>query len=248
LTFALVWFIIKLNQHPIMKLLNSGNTKTRKGEKLGYITYGMHLAPEKLSGYNVCANASKGCARACLNTAGRGAMSNVQEARIAKTRLFFKDRQKFLDQLWKETEAGIKSALRKSMTPCFRLNLTSDLPWHLIKNAGETILQAFDSVQFYDYTPDPSRFSSFLAGELPLNYHLTFSRKEDNQNVCDLLMADGGNIAAVFRNALPSKWQGRKVVDGDETDLRFLDPTGVIVGLVEKGKAKKDDTGFVISA
>ena len=54
------------------KLLNNGNSKTSKGEKLGYITYGLHLAPAKLSGYNVCSSASKGCASACLNTAGRG--------------------------------------------------------------------------------------------------------------------------------------------------------------------------------
>jgi hypothetical protein len=35
-------------------------------------------------------------------------------------------------------------------------------------------------------------------------------------------------------------------VDGDEDDLRFLDPNNVVVGLVEKGLAKKDNTGFVI--
>jgi hypothetical protein len=72
-----------------MSLLNSGNAKTRKGEKKGFITYGLHLAPANLSGFNVCKDASAGCAAACLNTAGRGAMSNVQRARIAKTRLFF---------------------------------------------------------------------------------------------------------------------------------------------------------------
>ena len=92
-----------------MKLLNSGNAKTKKGEAKGYITYGMHLAPQKISGYNVCANASDGCAAACLNTAGRGAMSNVQSARINKTLLFFKERQMFLDMLWKEIESSIKA-------------------------------------------------------------------------------------------------------------------------------------------
>jgi len=37
-----------------------------------------------------------------------------------------------------------------------------------------------------------------------------------------------------------------KVVNGDETDLRFLDGKNKIVGLVQKGLAKKDETGFVI--
>lgn len=229
-----------------MKLLNSGNAKTRKGEKLGYITYGMHLAPADKSGYNVCQNASEGCRVACLDTAGRGAMSNVQKARIAKTQFFFRDKQAFLAQLWKEISSCIKSAKRKNMIPCFRLNLTSDLPFHKIKYNGETVLQAFPEVQFYDYTPDPKRFGEFLNGELPNNYHLTFSRKEDNEALCNAMLASGGNVAAVFRDSLPDMWNGKTVVNGDETDLRFLDSENVIVGLVEKGKAKKDDSGFVI--
>jgi hypothetical protein len=32
---------------------------------------------------------------------------------------------------------------------------------------------------------------------------------------------------------------------GDDNDLRFLDKQGVVVGLIEKGMAKKDSTGFV---
>ena len=160
--------------------------------------------------------------------------------------MFFKERQTFLDMLWKEIESSIKSATRKAMIPCFRLNLTSDLPFHKIKNAGETVLDAFKGVQFYDYTPDPKRFTSYLAGDLPSNYHLTFSRKEDNELLCDSLFASGGNIAAVFRNQLPQSWKSRTIVDGDEDDLRFLDPKNVVVGLVEKGLAKKDSTGFVI--
>ena len=35
------------------------------------------------------------------------------------------------------------------------------------------------------------------------------------------------------------------VVDGNETDLRFLDPKGVIVALTATGKARKDKGGFV---
>lgn len=88
--------------------------------------------------------------------------------------------------------------------------------------------------------------TAFLAGELPANYHLTFSRSETNQKIADSILASGGNVAAVFRKVLPSSFSGVVVVNGDETDLRFLDPKGVIVGLVEKGLAKKDSTGFVL--
>ena len=58
----------------------------------------------------------------------------------------------------------------------------------------------------------------------------------------------GGNVAVVFRNSLPAEYMGRKVVSCDDNDLRFLDPQGVIVGLIEKGLAKKDETGFVVEA
>ena len=229
-----------------MSLLNTGNAKTRKGEKKGFITYGLHLAPANLSGFNVCKDASKGCAAACLNTAGRGAMSSVQRARIVKTRLFFTDKQSFLANLWKEVAKSMKSAEKKGMTPCFRLNLTSDLPWEKIKYNGQNVFAAFPSVQFYDYTKSPDRMTAFLAGEMPSNYHLTFSRSESNGNIAEAFLASGGNVAMVFRKSLPQSFKGFDVVDGDDTDLRFLDGKGKIVGLKEKGLAKKDETGFVL--
>jgi len=229
-----------------MSLLNSGNAKTRKGEKKGFITYGLHLAPSNLSGFNVCKDASAGCAAACLNTAGRGAMSSVQRARIAKTRLFFSDKQKFLSDLWVEVEKSISSAARKEMTPCFRLNLTSDLPWEKIKFNGQSVLEAFPNVQFYDYCKSPERMTQFINGQMPKNYHLTFSRSETNGEIALAILKSGGNVAMVFRKSLPSSFFGHEVIDGDETDLRFLDGAGKIVGLKEKGLAKKDETGFVL--
>ena len=231
-----------------MKLLTTSNTKIKKGEKLGFMTFGIHLAPSKLSGFNTCPSASKGCAAACLNTAGMGVYSTVQSARIAKTLFFFKDREKFMVQLIKEIGAAIRKAEKNGFTPCFRLNLTSDLAWEKIRHDGKTIFEHFPKVKFYDYSKVVSRMSAFLAGEFPKNYHLTFSRSESNSLAVDAVIASGGNVAAVFRGALPKKWQGKKVVSGDESDLRFKDPKGVIVGLVQKGKAKKDQSGFVLES
>jgi hypothetical protein len=232
------------------KLLNNGNAKTSKGEKLGWITYGLHLAPFNLSGKNVCSHASKGCAAACLNTAGRGAMSNVQSARIAKTQKFFADKEAFTWQLAKEIGNAVKLATKKGMKPCFRLNLTSDLPWENIKVESHakklSLMEMFPNVQFYDYTKNFKRMLSFLKGEMPKNYHLTFSRSECNDDKVSIVKELGGNIAAVFRNELPKAWKSVEVIDGDETDLRFLDGENKIVGLVEKGLAKKDKSGFVI--
>jgi hypothetical protein len=230
-----------------MKLLNSGNAKTRKGEKRGFITYGIHLAPSNLSGFNVCKDASKGCAAACLNTAGRGAMSSVQLARIAKTKLFFTDKACFLEMLWDEVDAAIRSATKKGMTPCFRLNLTSDLPWEKIKFRGSNIFDSFQGVQWYDYTKSEERACNFAAGLLPSNYHLTYSRSEVS-NVMELtaLLQSKVNVAIVFADKLPKTWQGFDVIDGDSDDLRFLDKRSVIVGLKAKGKGKVDSTGFVL--
>ena len=229
-----------------MKLLTTANAKIRKGEKIGFKTFGIHLAPASLSGFNVCKDASAGYAASCLNTAGMGAFSNVQNSRIEKTRLFFKDKAIFLSQLIKEITAAVKSAEKQNLTAVFRLNLTSDLPWEKIKLNGQSVFDLFPSVQFYDYTKSPERMTAFLAGEMPQNYHLTFSKSETNGAIAESILKSGGNVAMVFRKSLPSKWLGAEVVNGDETDLRFLDGAGKIIGLVEKGKAKKDESGFVI--
>ena len=229
-----------------MKLLNNGNAKTIKGEKLGFITFGLHLAPFNLSGHNVGAWASKGCSEACLNTAGRGKFDMVQESRKKKTKWFFNDKENFMRQLVKEISNAIKLASKKDMTPCFRLNLTSDIAWESQKYNGLKLMDWFSDVQFYDYTKSAKRVEKMLQGKMPSNYHLTFSRAEDNDNETKKLLSLGANVACVFRNGLPKTWQGRKVIDGDETDLRFLDGKNKIVGLVEKGLAKKDETGFVL--
>ena len=223
------------------KLLKAGNYKTSKGEKYGWKTYGIHLAPYNLSGKNVCSSASAGCSAACLNTAGRGSMHSVQDARVKKTRRFFEDRNGFLSQLFKEIKSSIKSATKKELKSCFRLNLTSDILWERL------VVENFPQLQFYDYTKHLKRFVRFLEGKLPSNYHLTFSRDETTPDaLVKSLCASGGNVAVVFRKKLPKTWLGIEVINGDDADLRVEDGKGKIVGLVEKGKAKDDDTGFVV--
>lgn len=229
-----------------MKLLTTANTKIKKGEKLGFMTFGIHLAPAKLSGFNVCPSASKGCAAACLNTAGMGVYSTVQAARIAKTKFFFSDKQGFMSQLIKEITAAIRKAEKNGMKPAFRLNLTSDLPWEKITYEGKTVFELFPRVKFYDYTKVLSRMSAFLSGDFPKNYHLTFSRSESNETATRAVLVSGGNVAMVFRKRLPKRFMGFPVIDGDISDVRFKDGKRKIVGLVEKGVAKKDLTGFVL--
>ena len=235
-------------------LLTQGNAKIVKGEKLGYTTKGIHLAPAQLSGFEVCRWRSKGCTASCLNTAGRGRMDSIQKSRIAKTKLFFTQQLDFLAKLSKEISSSMKTSAKKGMKSVFRLNLTSDIAWESVffnEEEPKSIFDKFPSIQFYDYTKSFKRMCNFLGkpflkGEVfPSNYHLTFSRSEHNDEKCKMVLAMGGNVAVVFRNQLPKTWQGYEVINGDENDLRFLDKQGVVVGLIEKGMAKKDETGFV---
>lgn len=228
-----------------MKLLNiDANAKTVKGQKKGYKTAILYLAPADLSGYEVCPMRSKGCTKACLNTAGRGRMTKTQEARIRKTKMFMENRSEFMLLLEKEIETHIRRAVKNGFVPTVRLNGTSDIPWENISYVGsdgkkhKSIIHRFPKIQFYDYTKRPSRKNA------PKNYHLTFSLAEDNDKLAKRAASNGMNIAVVF-DELPDKFWSMKVVDGDDTDLRFKDGKNKVVGLKAKGKAKKDNSGFV---
>lgn len=227
-----------------MKLLSvSTDTKTIKGEKFGYLTGIMYLAPARVSGYNTCPMASVNCTNACIYTTGRGTFSNVQEARINKTKRYFEDRAQFMADLEKDILALKRKAKKQGLIPTVRLNGTSDL---LGKDYLD-LMRRHNDIKFYDYTAVLHRFSL----DLPENYSLTFSRKEDNDISCAAAIQAGHNVAVVFETVndqLPILWHGVPVVNGDESDLRFLDPKGVIVGLKAKGKAKKDTSGFVVRA
>ena len=232
----------------MFKLLSTANPKIQKGTKLGYLSFILHLAPSDLSGKNTCPKATKGCIAACLNTAGRGGMfkkgentNMIQKARIRKTVQFFFDREQFMADLVSDIRKGIKMATKLGLTPVFRLNGTSDLSWEKYAVEGaDNIFALFPTVQFYDYTKVLGRKTGDIA-----NYHLTFSAADGNQLDVQAAMQAGLNVAAVF-DAIPESYNGRAVINADETDLRFLDPKGVVAGLKAKGRAKKDYSGFVI--
>jgi len=222
-----------------MALLSTSNAKLLKGKKKGFVSYGLSLSPYTLSGKNFCSHASAGCAAACLNTAGMGRFSNVQAARLAKSHRFIEDRAGFLTDLNKELVRLEKQA-KAGKKISVRLNVLSDLPWENLVN-----MKDYPTINFMDYTKNPQRMEKWIKGELPENYHLTFSRSECNEIVALAILKSGGNVAVVFET-VPVSWQGVQVVDGDETDLRFLDPSPCVVGLKAKGDAKKDNSGFVV--
>ena len=224
------------------KLLNiDNNAKTPKGQQYGYITAILYLAPSINSGFNVCPQASQGCKSACLYTSGHGRFDNVKQGRINKTRWYIQERESFLIQLKKEIKNFVNNCKKKNFIPCIRLNGTSDISW---ENMG--ILQEFPQVQFYDYTKVFKRMEMYCKGQMPSNYHLTYSLNEDNKELAFEVLKMKGNISAVFRKYLPTEYKGYQVVNGDESDLRFLDKKNCIVGLIAKGDAKRDSSGFVL--
>lgn len=230
-----------------MSLFTESNPKLEKGEDLGYLSFGLHFAPATISGYQVCASASSGCTIACLYTSGKGGMTYVQNARIAKTRRFFEAREIFLNDMVKDMYAALRRADRLKMAPAFRLNLTSDIRWETVEVQGtRNVMDIFDGVQFYDYTKHANR------RDIPSNYHLTFSRSESNDDKVQDMFNAGRNVAIVFdtpkNKPLPAMFRGRKVIDGRTHDLRFLDEAGVWVGLSALGRGRKDHSGFVMSA
>lgn len=256
-------------RYNVRKLLTIGNPKTEKGVKLGYLTAILHLAPADLSGRNVCPMAElAGCIAGCLNTAGRGGIAAdsatftapngstvpdnvIQHARINRTNFYHAHRGAFMALLAHEIAAFIRKAERIGLNPAIRLNGTSDIRWetgHFVPFAGgiwHSIFHAFPSVQFYDYTKIANR------KHIPENYHLTWSYSEASAKYA-AMAPDRYNWAVVFNTPkgqpLPETFKGRKVVDADETDLRFLDPAGCVAGLRAKGPARHDRSGFVISA
>lgn len=230
----------------IRNLLTINNTKTLKGVKKGYMSAILHLSPSDRSGFQVCPKATSGCRAACLNTAGHGGIglttqgdNVVQRARRRKTYWFFARRREFMKQLALEISQHIVKAERKKLVPCIRLNGTSDIRWENVAvDEHANIFERFDDIQFYDYTKVPGRDLS-----IP-NYHLTFSLAESNDEDARAELERGCNVAVVF-SKVPHAYLDTTVVDGDESDLRFLDPAGVIVGLKAKGEARWDTSGFV---
>jgi hypothetical protein len=240
------------------KLIASGsNAKTVKGDGTEFETAIMYLAPFTLSGAgNVCSMAAiAACWQGCLNSAGRGAFNNVQKARIRKTRQYMTERAQFMADLVADLEAFSRYCARKNVRPCVRLNGTSDIMWergHPVMRGNvrhDSLMAAFPDITFYDY----SKVYKRVDKALPPNYWITLSYSAANAEyaaeITKRVESGRANAAVVFRNRkrVEMELTKEKTIDGDETDMRFLDPQGgYVVALYAKGKAKRDTSGFVV--
>ena len=227
------------------------NAKTVKGETIGYYTGILYLAPSNLSGFQVCPMAKLAqCEKPCLYTAGRGAFNSIQLARINKTKEFFNNRNVFMQNIVKDIEKGIRKAKALNQELLIRLNGTSDIKWENVSfidldgKEYDNIMSRFPTVQFYDYTKIPNRV------DLPKNYDLTFSYSGvvTFQKFNKIAIAKKMRIATVFRTEkmIPKSFLGLNVISGDNSDVRHIEDQNTIVALYAKGKAVKDQSGFVI--
>ena len=210
-------------------------------------TYGLSLAPARVSGLNTCPWSTPLCRKGCLNTAGKGELDRVQRGRRIKTLFLAAHPAECLTILVAELHA----AVRKHGNVLMRMNVLSDLDWPMICPT----LFDIPGVDFYDYTKSIARMDRYIDGQLPANYRLVFSASEHSP---DYLLSDvldrGGNVAMVFDKVVPTGLYGltyelsAPVINGDESDDRFHDRDGVIVGLKAKGKMRNPDYvkgGFV---
>jgi hypothetical protein len=232
---------------PDAMLRLDGSVKVIKGNKYGFRTAILYLAPYTLSGINICAMAGiANCHKPCLNVAGRGAMTIVQIARLRKTLFLQQYEDRAIAMIKHELKLLEARSQREGWTLLVRLNGTSDIRW---EKYG--IMQAYPNVQFYDYTKLANRKG------VPANYDLTFSYSGVAAFLpyVNVAKANGMRIAVVYRNramveaALENgeSFIGLPLVDGDDTDIRHLDPLNTVVALYAKGKdARQDTSGFVV--
>lgn len=232
----------------VTSLLGDGrsNAKLSKSDDVSdeWLSYGLSLAPADESGYQMCPNSSPGCRECCLHFQGRSVVwPGIKKSRVGKTIAFHRHRRWFKERLRFELSRARNKARKARKRLCVRPNVLSDLPWEKI---WPWMFDDFHDATWYDYTKNVNRALAYCAGKMPNNYHLTFSRSELNDKDCLRVLEAGGNVAVVFAGPIPDAWRGYSVFAGDETDLRFLDPKNVVVGLTAKGTAKKDRTGFVL--
>jgi hypothetical protein len=215
-----------------MIILTVGNPKLKKNlVSLGYINAGLSLLPAKLvnnytdelSGVNLCPWSTEGCRINCCNKTGRGKYKQSQMARARRTIMYKTEPDRFFALLEEDLLTLQAQAVKREVKAACRLNIYSDVSW---ENHG--IIQKYPSIQFYDYTKSIRRA---MSKDMPSNYHLTFSRSEDNVIDCWRALSEGVNVAVVFKNTLPSSWMGVKVVNGMNHDLIFLHESPRIIGL-----------------
>ena len=256
----------------------SSDPKTIKSLIDGVLTGVMYGMPANGSGeWNDCPFASLGCTMACLNTSGHGGigldadkLNDVQIARLKRSAFFHTRRSEFWEMLIRDIDRLIRKAKKRGLMPAVRLNGTTDVKWEstpVVINGvkyADNIMSLFSGtydysqVIFYDYTAWP--YAKRPNETLPDNYHLTFSRKENNDSQIADNISHGRNVTVVVdipsrdkTTAIPTTWREIPTFDADKSDFRPNDPIGRILILRYKSAkasslADAMESGFVVPA
>ena len=208
------------------------NKKLAKGDNYNV---GLELLPSTLSGkrgVNLCGKETS-CLRTCLVFSGKGNLLNQRKmidggvitpmlaTRAKRTWLYLNDQEFFFNLLNNEIDKAkmLASALGKKLA--IRLNVFTDIDW-------SEFISTRKDVQFYDYTKHWDREGSE-------NYSITYSFSEKiTLDMANEKITAGNNIAMVFPSSLPESWNNIPVINGDESDSRYADSKGIIIGLVLK--------------
>jgi hypothetical protein len=236
------------------------SSKIVKGQKLDYMTLVLYLAAADMSGFNLCPMATAGCKQACLVSSGRAKLvsagqqiNSITWARLKKTWLLMFNREFFMSWLNAEIYAAKNLAKDSGKNFAVRLNGTSDLSVGLFKINGLSLLSIHSDVQFYDYTKLRKQLDSAKQYD---NYDVTFSyaNTDEHNNIANAMYAlsIGQKIAVVFDystfgGTFPATFLGYEVVNGDETDLTFLQEKQVLALNLKKVKTSQADNSFIVT-
>ena len=163
------------------------NPKTSKGQKYGYLTGVLYLAPANIGGIQVCFNATEKCIELCLTDSGMGKFDNTKQARLAKKMFMAQFPEEFMASLIHDAFRLMRAAAKRKLKPAIRPNGTSDVPkW------GMLLADTFPMLTVYDYTKNPKPWLRTRP-----NYDVTFSYSEKNLADCLEALERGFNVAKV---------------------------------------------------
>jgi hypothetical protein len=237
------------------ELLTLPHASPKLVKSTGVYNCGISLLPAMRSGHQVCGASTEKCRDGCFGNFGRAEfMSSINVARQARTALLFSDRELFMAILLTEMLRADRRARRLGVPVAFRPNILSDLPWHVW--LADWIDGQFAAWNWYGYT----KVRKYLRAETPMHFTYSWSERTKFTDVLSLT-SQGINVAIPFFDCRtlepcvpPVDWYGIPTIDGDRNDLRFLDPSGVIVALraklpksIEKRRAVlRESNGFFV--
>jgi hypothetical protein len=241
-----------------MQIITTKQYKLDKSKRKGVLTCGIQLSPayearavlHRPDLRSVCPF-SGACEVGCLKFTGMNQMPTHAVARAKRTAMYWDDREAFFAQVIRELESAQRRARRLGLAFAIRPNLLQDLP-----PLAKRIARSFPNAAVYDYTKIPAPWRRTLP-----NYTLAYSVSERSttRQIRDCVR-NGINCAIVFDTGkgepLPSTYtlagHTLPVVDGDVSDLLYMYPVGVWIGLRWKGsRARLADglsAGWVRSA